>query len=71
MSGFGVINTGGNLAGVLLYPLLGYLSGRGEWELAFVIAAGCCVGAALLWLLVRADRRLAPAALAPPAPQPI
>jgi nitrate/nitrite transporter NarK len=60
MSGFGVINTGGNLGGVLLYPLLGYLSGRGEWNLAFVIAAGCCLASAILWLLVRADRRFAP-----------
>jgi len=61
MSGFGVINTGGNLGGVLLYPLLGYLSGRGEWNLAFVVAAGCCLAAAALWLLVRADRPFSPA----------
>jgi sugar phosphate permease len=60
MTAFGLINTGGNLGGVLLYPLLGYLSGRGEWNLAFVIAAGCCLAAAVLWLLVRADRRFAP-----------
>jgi len=60
MSAFGVINTGGNLAGVLLYPLLGYLSGRGEWNLAFEIAAVCCLAAAALWLLVRADRRFSP-----------
>jgi len=60
MSGFGLINTGGNLAGVLLYPLLGYLSGRGEWNLAFEVAAVCCLAAAALWLLVRADRRFSP-----------
>jgi ACS family glucarate transporter-like MFS transporter len=60
MSGFGVINTGGNLAGVLQFPLLGYLSGRGEWNLTFVVAAGCCLAAAALWLLVRADRRFSP-----------
>jgi MFS transporter, ACS family, glucarate transporter len=60
MSGFGVINTGGNLGGVLLYPLLGYLSGRGEWNLAFIIAAACCLASAGLWLLVRADERFAP-----------
>jgi predicted MFS family arabinose efflux permease len=65
MSGFGVINTGGNLAGVLLYPLLGYLSGRGEWNLSFVIAGACCLGAAALWLLVRADRRFSPGSPAP------
>ncbi|HTL92388.1 MAG TPA: hypothetical protein VL176_08565, partial [Steroidobacteraceae bacterium] len=60
MSAFGVINTGGNLGGVLLYPLLGYLSGRGEWNLAFEVAAVCCLAAAALWLLVRADRRFSP-----------
>jgi MFS transporter, ACS family, glucarate transporter len=60
MSGFGVVNTGGNLGGVLLYPLLGYLSGRGEWNMAFIIAAACCVASAALWLLVRADERFAP-----------
>jgi len=60
MAAFGVINTGGNLGGVLLYPLLGYFSGRGEWNLAFVVAAGCCLAAALLWLAVCADRRFAP-----------
>jgi ACS family glucarate transporter-like MFS transporter len=64
MSAFGLINTGGNLAGVLLYPLLGYLSGRGEWNLSFVVAGTCCLGAAALWLLVRADRRFAPGSLA-------
>jgi ACS family D-galactonate transporter-like MFS transporter len=60
MCAFGVINTGGNLAGVLQYPLLGYLSERGEWNLSFVIAGACCLAAAALWLLVRADRRFAP-----------
>jgi len=52
---------------VLLYPLLGYLSERGEWNLSFVIAGACCLGSAALWLLVRADRRFAPT---PPAPRP-
>jgi len=71
MSGFGVINTGGNLAGVLLYPLLGYLSERGEWNLSFVIAGACCLGSAALWLLVRADRRFAPTPSAPRHPPAI
>ena len=71
MSGFGVINTGGNLAGVLLYPLLGYLSERGEWNLSFVIAGACCLGSAALWLLVRADRRFAPTPAEPRPPPAI
>jgi ACS family glucarate transporter-like MFS transporter len=68
MSGWGVINTGGNLAGAVLYPLLGYLSGRGDWNALFAIAAGCCLISAALWLLVCADQRFAPKVLAAPGP---
>lgn len=60
MPGFGIINTGGNLGGVVCYPILGYLSGRGEWNAAFAIGTGFCVVAGVLWLLVRADERFAP-----------
>jgi ACS family glucarate transporter-like MFS transporter len=60
MPGFGAVNTGGNLGGVVCYPILGYLSGRGEWNTAFAIGTGFCLVAAALWLLVRADQRFAP-----------
>jgi MFS transporter, ACS family, glucarate transporter len=60
MPAFGAINTGANLGGVVCYPILGYLSGRGEWNAAFAIGTGFCVVAAALWLLVRADQRFAP-----------
>jgi MFS transporter, ACS family, glucarate transporter len=56
MPGFGAINTGGSLGGVVCYPILGYLSGRGDRIAAFAIGTGFCVVAgALWWLLVRAD----------------
>ena len=60
MPGFGAINTGGNLGGVVCYPILGYLSGRGEWNMAFAIGVAFNLVAAALWLLVRADERFSP-----------
>ena len=60
MPGWGVINTGGNLGGVVCYPILGYLSGRGEWHAAFAIGSAFCLLAAALWLFVRADQRFLP-----------
>jgi sugar phosphate permease len=65
MPGFGIINTGGNLGGVVCYPILGYLSGRGEWNAAFSIGTGFCVAAGALWLWVRADERFTGSATAP------
>jgi ACS family glucarate transporter-like MFS transporter len=60
MPGWGVINTGGNLGGVVCYPILGYLSGRGDWNAAFAIGSALCLLAAALWLFVRADQRFLP-----------
>ena len=60
MPGFGIINTGGNLGGVVCYPILGYLSGRGDWSAVFAIGSAFCLVAAALWLLVYADQRFAP-----------
>jgi ACS family glucarate transporter-like MFS transporter len=65
MSGWGVINTGGNLGGVVLYPLLGYLSGRGDWNSVFAVGVGCCLVAAALWLFVRADQPFVPTPVVP------
>ena len=59
MPGFGAINTGGNLGGLVCYPILGYLSGRGEWSAVFAIGSAFCLVAAALWLFVRADHRFA------------
>jgi MFS transporter, ACS family, glucarate transporter len=62
MTGWGVVNTGGNLGGVVLLPLLGYLSGRGDWNLIFAIAAGSSLVSGALWFLVSADQRFVPPA---------
>jgi hypothetical protein len=45
-------------------PLLGYLSGRGEWNFIFAIAASCSLVAAALWMLVNVDQRFVPPAAA-------
>jgi ACS family glucarate transporter-like MFS transporter len=60
MAATGVLNTGGNLGGVVCYPILGYLSGHGAWNAAFAIGAGFSIVAAALWLLVSTDQRIAP-----------
>ena len=44
----------------MCYPILGYFSGRGEWNAAFAVGTGFCIVAGALWLLVRADERFAP-----------
>jgi hypothetical protein len=54
----GVLNTGGNLGGLVNLPLVGYLSNGGHWTAAFVIGTGFAFLSAALWLCVDADRAL-------------
>ena len=65
MAAGGVLNTGGNLGGVIYYPIAGYLSGHGAWNAAFATGTGFAIVAAVLWLLVKADQRFDPGALTP------
>lgn len=51
----GVLNTGGNLGGIIGIPVVAWLSGRHAWGAAFMIGSLCAVVAALLWLWVDAD----------------
>ena len=51
----GVLNTGGNLGGIIGIPVVAWLSGRHAWGAAFMIGSLCAVAAALLWLWVDAD----------------
>jgi MFS transporter, ACS family, glucarate transporter len=60
MAATGILNTGGNLAGVLGIPLVAFLSGRGMWTSAFVIGALFAVLSGVLWLWIDADRRFDP-----------
>ena len=37
----GLMNTGGNLGGIIGIPIVAALTGHGAWNLAFLIGAGC------------------------------
>ncbi len=55
----GVLNTGGNLGGIIGIPVVAWLSGRHAWGAAFAIGSLCAVGAALLWLAIDANEVVA------------
>jgi ACS family glucarate transporter-like MFS transporter len=54
----GVLNTGGNLAGIVSAPIVGALSGAGQWNLTFILGAVFAFVAAACWLLVDPERRV-------------
>jgi len=58
MAASGLLNTGGNLGGVIATPIVGYLSGQHQWTLAFGIGAACAVAGAAAWLVVDPARGL-------------
>jgi MFS transporter, ACS family, glucarate transporter len=51
----GVMNTGGNLGGIVGIPIIGYLAGEHLWRTAFVIGAGFAVASAVAWLGISVD----------------
>jgi sugar phosphate permease len=51
----GVMNTGGNLGGVIGIPIVAYLSGEHLWRAAFVVGAGFAVASAAAWLGIAVD----------------
>jgi len=51
----GVMNTGGNLGGIIGIPIIAYLSGEHLWRAAFVIGAGFAVASAVAWLGISVD----------------
>jgi ACS family glucarate transporter-like MFS transporter len=53
----GVLNTGGNVGGVITQPIVGALSGAGAWNAAFVTGTVFALVAAGAWLLVDPGRR--------------
>jgi MFS transporter, ACS family, glucarate transporter len=57
MAASGVLNTGGNLGGVVGIPIVAWLTGHGDWNVAFATGAVLAVAAAALWLLVDAARQ--------------
>ena len=57
MAAAGVMNTGGNLGGIIATPIIGWLSGRHMWIEVFVLGGACAVASGLLWLAVEPERR--------------
>ena len=51
----GVMNTGGNLGGIIGIPIVAYLSGEHLWRAAFLIGAGFLVASAVAWLGIEVD----------------
>jgi ACS family glucarate transporter-like MFS transporter len=59
MSATGLLNTGGNIGGLIGVPIVAYLSGHGAWTAAFVTGTVFAAIAAVAWLGVDTTRRLA------------
>lgn len=55
----GVLNTGGNFAGMVSAPVIGALSGSGNWHATFVLGAAFAFVGAACWFAIDPDRRVA------------
>ena len=53
----GLLNTGGNVGGVIGTPIVGYLTAGQHWTAAFAVGVGCALASAALWLLIDVDQR--------------
>lgn len=58
MSATGVLNTGGNVGGLIGIPIVAYLSGGGHWTAAFVIGTVLALLGAVLWMGIDADKNI-------------
>src|SRR5262245_27794050 len=56
MAASGLLNTGGNLGGLICTPIVAYLSGHHAWTLAFLIGTAFAAVSAGLWLVVDPSR---------------
>ena len=61
MAATGVLNTGGNVGGVIGIPIVAYLSGHQNWNAAFATGTVFALVAAGAWLLVDPTRHPRPA----------
>ena len=52
----GVMNTGGNLGGIIGIPIVGYLSGEHLWHAAFVLGAVFSIVCAVAWLWIEVEQ---------------
>jgi ACS family glucarate transporter-like MFS transporter len=62
MSATGILNTGGNIGGLIGIPIVAYLSQHGLWTWAFIIGAVFSVLGAVAWLGIDAEERFEPPA---------
>lgn len=51
----GVMNTGGNMGGLICIPMVSYLSGIHLWHMAFYVGAGFALLAAVAWFYIKVD----------------
>lgn len=56
MAGGGVLNTGGNVGGIIGTPVVGYLTSSGNWRGVFALGAACALAAAAVWLFIDVTR---------------
>ncbi|HEU0224714.1 MAG TPA: MFS transporter [Steroidobacteraceae bacterium] len=56
MAATAVLNTGGNLGGLVATPIIAALSAGQDWRLVFTTGAATSIAAALLWLKIDAGR---------------
>jgi ACS family glucarate transporter-like MFS transporter len=56
MSATGILNTGGNVGGLIGIPIVGYLSGHGHWTAAFVLGTLFALLSAVAWLGIDATQ---------------
>ncbi len=54
---FGVLNTGGNVGGIVAQPIMGFLTNSGVWGGAFISGTGFALVAAALWFTIDSGRR--------------
>jgi MFS transporter, ACS family, glucarate transporter len=59
MSATGLLNTGGNIGGLVVTPIAAYFSGEHAWTTAFVIGSAFAFVSAAAWLIVDPTRHLA------------
>ncbi|GAC1675588.1 MAG: hypothetical protein NVS9B2_25700 [Steroidobacteraceae bacterium] len=55
----GIMNTGGNLGGIIGIPIVAYLSGAHLWHAAFVIGAAFALASAAAWLGIEVEQPVA------------
>jgi ACS family glucarate transporter-like MFS transporter len=59
MAATGILNTGGNLGGIIATPIVAYLSSQQAWTSVFLLGVAAAFVSAAGWLLVDPERRAA------------